>query len=399
MPRRTKKEASRAPTRRKALGAIAERFKSFRPAREALKVVRAVPTCFVQLDHATRVGGFPIERVTVIHGPSNQGKSVCALGLMKSFLRAGHFALFVDAERTSPITWAREVMGVEADSDRFFAERPATYERTVDRVREFLRGVHDLRAEKVVAPDATAIVVVDSVRKLVPEDILKKIAKSGASGDKGSVDGMGGRAAQIRAAMNAAWMDELVPLLDETGTAIVLIARETEDPDADVWQKKFGNAYKVGGGRALIYDASLVLRVDRESWVYDKRGDDRKVLGERHRVSVRKTKIGGREDRATLGYFHSANGVGLEDTSPGWRLDWARDLLDAAVALGVVGVDARGRHAWMGAGGWTLEASSLLPALAALRRDEGVATALEAAVRERSAVVDPTSHDEDGVVE
>jgi hypothetical protein len=40
--------------------------------------------------------------------------------------------------------------------------------------------------------------------------------------------------------MNSAWMDEIVPLLEETKTAMVIIARETDDPDADQAAKMWG---------------------------------------------------------------------------------------------------------------------------------------------------------------
>jgi len=247
--RRPRQESTPAASRdrRSKLAAVAERFKAFRPAHEALTRVRAVPTIFVQFDHATGVGGLPIERFTLLHGPSGHGKSAVALGFVRSFLERDHFALYVDAERTTPGTWVEELLGKDlAHHPGFFAKRPRTYEETVEEVRRFVTTLAEAREAGELPEDTSALVVVDSLRKLVPEGILKKISK-----DDGGVDGMGGRAAQIKAAMNAAWLDELVPLLEDTGTAVVAIARESEDTNADVWAKRTGQDFKVGGGKAI----------------------------------------------------------------------------------------------------------------------------------------------------
>lgn len=316
----------------KDLSALGKRFAAFRPGKEVLEDVQAVPTRFVQFDHATRVGGFPTKRASVIHGPSNEGKTAFILGIGGSFIEHGHFFHLVDAERTTTVTWVTELLGkLVAQSDRFHATRPRTYEECVDEVRDYHRAVAAARAAGEVPATATAITVVDSLRKLVPEDIMKKILKEGASGEKGSIDGMGGRAAQIRAAMNSAWMDELVPLLDECGTAFAAIARESEDPNADMWAKKFGNDYKIGGGKAVIYDASLVCRIQRDGWTTIEKNGEKTIVGERHKVTIRKTKVGGKEGRASIAYYHTSNGV---LTPAGF--DRARDVVELALKLGVL---------------------------------------------------------------
>lgn len=322
----------------------AKAFDQFRPARDVLTVVRAVPTCMVQFDHATRVKGLPIERFGLIHGPSAEGKTKFALSLIRSFLALNHFALLIDAERTTPITFARIMMGPLADHPYFFAMRPKTYEDTVEAVRKFVIMVKHQRDAGNVPPNTSAIVITDSIRKLVPEGLLKKLfgeVYEGANSrrrkqlERGKgIDGVGGRAAQIKAAMNAQWLDELTPLLEETGTAFLPIARETEDPDADVMSKMLGRNYKVGGGRALYYDASLVVRVERASYVQDAGDDDgrnRKVFGERHALTIRKTKVSAQDDKQTLCYFHTSNGVLVPE-----GFDRARDVLELGVKFNVV---------------------------------------------------------------
>ena len=81
-----KRNASEASDRLAALGrVVAARFKGFQPAAEVLTKVRAVPTIFPQFDHATKVGGLPVERFMLVHGPSANGKSTMVLGLIRSF--------------------------------------------------------------------------------------------------------------------------------------------------------------------------------------------------------------------------------------------------------------------------------------------------------------------------
>src|SRR5271157_325155 len=121
---------------RAALARVAGKMGRWRPARQVLRTVRAVPTIFPWLDYATRVRGFPVERISVIHGPSAEGKTKLALGLLLSFLRRGHFAWHVDAEKTTPIDWVGDLFAAYADDPCYLALRPKSYEETADAVRE-----------------------------------------------------------------------------------------------------------------------------------------------------------------------------------------------------------------------------------------------------------------------
>ncbi len=315
----------------KKLSALATRFAQFKPAHEVLTNVRVVPTDFLQFDHATRVGGWPLERPAVIHGPSNQGKTIFLLGIAGSFLKRNHLVHWGDAEQTTTSKWTEELIAELAKHPRFYASRPHSYEKFVDETRAFHRALKAAREAGEVDDETTAITIVDSLRKLVPEDVMAKIKKFGASGEKGSVDGMGGRAAQIRAAMNSAWLDELVPLVAECGTSWAGIARESEDTEADMWAKKAGNDYKVTGGKALIFDSSLVCRIQRDSWITTGEGAAKVVLGERHEIAIKKTKVGGKEEKETRAYFHTSNGR----ESP-YGFDFARDAVELALKLGVL---------------------------------------------------------------
>lgn len=309
------------------MGEVASSFKDWRPAQEVLTSVEAVPTIFPQYDIATRVMGHPTARFCRLRGPSNEGKTTFMIGLMKSFLMKNHFAALADAERTTPPEWLEEMMGDYLGHPAFGALPVKTYEHTVDAVRQYCETIAEGRIKGRIPEETTALVCIDSIRKLVPKNLLANLLKDGATGKKASkgVDGFGGRGGQIKAALNAAWVDELVPLLADTRCSMLIVARETVDPDAGMWDE----GIKVGGGTALYYDSSLDIRVGR---TFITEPDDKKrILGERHRVEIRKTKVGKKELKIPFGYFHTSNGV----VSP-VGFDLARDVLELAKNEGVI---------------------------------------------------------------
>lgn len=320
----------------KAKSARSSQFKRFmdkmsgwKPAPDVLLKVRAVPTCFPQFDYVNRVGGLPLERVVVVTGPSNHGKSAFALGLAGSFVAREHLAGYIDAEQTTTIDWAQMMMRAYADDPRFLAMRPKTYEEAVEATTVFCHNIAEARDKGDLPPETGGVVLVDSLRKLVPEKIMKLIS---AEDLKAGIDGMNGRAGQIRALYNGAWLDVLVPLMASTGCSVVLIVRETDDPNADPWEKKTGNDFKITGGKALIFESSLLLRITRASWVTNGgEGKDQKVYGEKHKVTILKTKVAGKDERTPSGYFHTSNGVLVP---PGF--DRARDLVELGEKLKVV---------------------------------------------------------------
>ncbi len=392
------------------LGKTAKAWGAFRPASQVLTAVKAVPTIFPGLDWATKVGGLPIERFTLVHGPSGQGKTKLTIGLLLSFLMRGHLACLIDAERTTPVDWLRAAMGKYADSDGFFGDRPKTYEGVVKYVREMLNTLRKLRDGGKLPNDTSMLIVVDSIRKLVPEDIFKRImagaraAEEALGGKSGSGQGTNrnkkpervgrDRGSMIKAQMNSAWMDELIPLLEEAQAAMVVIARETLDPDADQAAKMWGNDYKVGGGSALYYDASLVLRVERQGFVRKSRSDEEKaagvkdvIYGERHRVTVRKSKVSGKEDAQTQWYFHDSNGTLIPV-----GFDRARDLIDLGKKFGMI----KTKGSWLMWNGYKWQGEH--KAIQKITANVDLLGRLESAVRDKFPTIAPVEFNSDGVI-
>lgn len=305
------------------MAVVAERFTGWRPAREVLTKVIAQPTCFVQLDRATRCGGWPIQRFTVIHGPSNHGKTAFVLGLGLSFLQADSFFAYVDAEFTTPIDWLQKLMADYHDHPGFIAKRPESYDDTVEAVREFANVISKARDEGDIDPETTGLIAVDSITKLVPKKLLDKIMKG-----EGSFDGADGRGGQMIAAINNQWLKELIPQLYHSKIALVVIAREYERQKKSMFDH--GPDYTVAGGKGVNFDSSLTCRVSRAGFV-KKGGKDGIIVGEKHKVALNKTKVGGKASKEEIAYFYTSNGELIPE-----GFDRGRGVLEEAVAQGVV---------------------------------------------------------------
>lgn len=244
-----------------------------------------------------------------------------ALGLGDSYLRAGHFFAFIDAEYTTPEAWLQTLMAERALQPNFIAMRPTSYEDAVKGIRELVQKIAHHRNAADIPEDTTCLIVVDSLRKLTPQGLIDKVLK----GDSG-MDGAKGRAAMMKAALNAQWLDELVPMLYHTNASLLFIARETENPDAKPWDPKF----KVGGGRAVLYDSSLAIRITRAGYITGS-GENPPVYGEKHRILIHKTKVGGKEHKNASAFFHSSNGVLVPQ-----GFDRARDVAQLAIDFGLL---------------------------------------------------------------
>lgn len=314
----------KVPDRMAALAAVSQKFKHWAPAHTVLSNVVAQPTIFPQFNVATQVGGWPLQRPCLIHGPSSHGKTSFLHGLGSSFLRAGHFYCLVDAEMTTPAVWLQQLMQQWSTAPGFQALRPKSYEQTCDAVRSAAEVMAEARLKQELPDDVTMLFGIDSIRKLVPERLMEKIAKHGADHKKGSIDGAGGRAAQYKAALNAQWLDELVPLLHHANCAMAFIGREAENTER---MGPFDKTWKLTGGKALYFDSSLVVRVVLNG--ITKKGDA--MAGERHRLEIHKTKVSAKENRVVVSHFHTSNGSHLPI-----GFDRGRDVLEMGVESGVI---------------------------------------------------------------
>lgn len=297
-------------------------------AENVLDEITSVRTVFPDFNRATHVGGIPVRRIHTVHGPTHGGKTAFVLGLVKSFVDVGYLGGFVDAEFSLGKEFGEEIVHDLRKKPNFLAVRPENYEQTIEKVDTFL-----VRAGKVREkfPEAKSILVVDSINKLVPKRELDKFLKEGQINDKGAVELTKGHHGRYRAALNQAWLDHLTPLVARADCALILIAQERDDQDTTDF---FKQEFKVKGGAALLFDASLVIRVMKSSPVFIKPSDEKKnenICGFGHRVRIWKSKVSHMEGRYTDCIFHLSNG---RLTPKG--LDMARDAMIVAIKLGVL---------------------------------------------------------------
>lgn len=308
-------------------------------AAEVIRSVRAVPTIFPWVDCTLGVGGWPTDRFGIVHGPSNNGKTVFTLGECKSFVIVGHPALYLDAERTTANSgdWVASLMGEHAKSPLFRMKKPDSYEEIVSLTRAFCETIGEAKAKGDVDPDTTGLIVLDSLRKAIPKKLLDQLIKEFGEGakpgknDRQGFDGANGRGNQIKAALNAVWADELTMLLDQTGTSMIVIGREIQNTDQSEWAP----TYKLTGGDAIIFEASVQARITESKRIVD---DEKRLLATEHAVEVRKTKIAGKEERYPRAFFHLATGV---EAGVPYGFDRARDVLALGRELNIIGDGGR----------------------------------------------------------
>jgi len=200
-----------------------------------------VPTILPGFNRAIRTGGAPMNCIAAIHGPSKGGKTAFCLGLMRSFQLQAHFGVYIDAEHTLDKTFVSHC-GVDPEQMEYVA--PLTYEETTSKVEKYINNFRAGRDKGNIHPNRCLLFVVDSINKLVPENELKELSEVG-------------KGYPLRALMNTVWMDRLTPIVGSLPILFVVLAHEKVKLDAGIFEKK----YRVKGGESLIYDSTMVIRV------------------------------------------------------------------------------------------------------------------------------------------
>ncbi len=340
MARSRKKTAAKKPRPKNALerGSVppptpakkaSDRFKGFEPpkgwktAAEAFDRVKSVRTIFLAYNRATRVGGHPVRRITTIHGESHGGKTAFALGLLKSFVDAGHLGGYIDAEHATPKDFLVELLGEFAALRNFLGQRPKSYEEAMDATDAFLKAAGAF-VEK--DPDFCSALLVDTINKLVPKRELKNVTKSGAE------ELAKGHLGRARAAQNQAWLDHLVPRLGASNCGLILIAQERTIATSNPWEDDF----QIKGGGGIVYDSSILARVFKSSPVREKpKEKGSPIFGFRHRVRIWKSKVSHMDGRHTDCHFHLSNGTLVPA-----GFDLGRDAIEVGLVMGVVKVSS-----------------------------------------------------------
>lgn len=212
-----------------------------------------VSTGSLALDIALGVGGLPRGRIIEIFGPEASGKTTLTLSTIAQAQKLGGTAAFVDAEHALDPSWAK-VIGV--DLDNLLISQPDTGEQALEITETLIRS------------GGIDVVVVDSVAALVPRAEIE--------GEMG--DSMMG----VQARLMSQALRKLTGVISKSKTVVIFTNQLRQKIGV-----MFGNPETTPGGLAMKFYASVRLDCRKIETIKD--GD--KVIGSRHRVTVRKNKV------------------------------------------------------------------------------------------------------------
>jgi len=203
-----------------------------------------VPTMLTGYNRATGIGGHPLGRVMIIHGPEQVGKSVLAMILSESLRLAGHVSKIDDTEFASEKEWYSLITPCS------ILGHPTNLDVMREKQKELLDNLEKgkkarKKAERI--PDEIGLShVLDTISMLRPKGVMDKIEKEG-------IDKM----YPLTAAWITDWMTEIVPRFRRTHSSLIIVSQERENMGAGPYEVK----WRVPHGKALKYDNCLRVRV------------------------------------------------------------------------------------------------------------------------------------------
>ncbi|MEM9738003.1 MAG: recombinase RecA [Bacteroidota bacterium] len=218
---------------------------------------RSVPVlstgCYY-LNQALGIGGLPWGRIIEIYGLEASGKTTLALHAIAEAQKAGHRALFIDAEHAFDQAYAAAV-GIRID--QLLICQPDYGEQALS------------ITQQVIDSGKVKIVVIDSVSALIPESELK--------GDMGAPP-MGAQARMMSQVMR-----KLAAIVHKKQALCVFINQVRHKIGVF-----FGSPETTSGGNALKFYASIRLKVNKGAFIKD---SDHKLIGHEMKVKVVKNKM------------------------------------------------------------------------------------------------------------
>lgn len=204
------------------------------------KRVRSVlSTHSATLDAAIGRGGFPLSRVSILHGREGSGKTTIAIHLCAEVQRRGGIAVYHDKEHKLDPDYAAR-LGV--DLSRLMLPSTKTLEALITHIRATIRRAREIR-KKAKRP-VPFLIIVDSLNACKAWESIET-----ATGKKRYP-------AEARI-----WSEELPGIVEEMSTehvSLVFISQVRKKMNV-----MFGSDEEMAGGNAPKFYASLVVYVTR----------------------------------------------------------------------------------------------------------------------------------------
>ncbi len=215
--------------------------------------IGVLPTGSLTLDACLGIGGYPKGRIIEIYGPESSGKTTIALHAIAEVQKNGGRCAFIDAENAIDPMYAKK-LGV--DIEELILSQPDSGEQALE------------ITEMLIKSGAIALVVIDSVAALVPQQEL-----DGEISDQQ----MG-----LQARMMSKAMRKLSGIMNQKECSAIFINQLREKIGV-----MFGSPETTPGGRALKFYASVRLDVRKGEAI--KNGTE--MIGNKVTIKVVKNKV------------------------------------------------------------------------------------------------------------
>ena len=230
--------------------------------------------------------GFPKYRVVEIFGNESGGKTALATHFSKRFMEEGERVLYVDFENAFNPPYAKNVLGLDFDDEKFILATPDSAEKTFDIIDKYLDN------------KVGGLIVIDSVASLTTESEKEGTAAEAAIASLPRLMSRG--------------LKRIIGRLEKTGTSLLLLNQMR----ANI--AMYGAAKTTSGGAAAKYYSSIRIDVKRADYV----GVYNNAQGIKMKLLVVKNKMAP-PFRETILSLHFENGFTVE-------------LIDFMIAKGIV---------------------------------------------------------------
>lgn len=326
--------------------------------RAALPEATPIPTPIRWFNIATDWGGLPGAKMTVLHGPSHEGKTALLMALLRAALDLGGLAAYLDNEEANfDPRFIEAMIGRELDQtpNMWFAPPKARsiFSESIRWIDNVMQASARLAAQNPSYPGC--ILGIDSLDNMMPDALIqdalraledaasvedddedddgelvtgtkkKGRGRGGGAKKKNDIDtALAGNIDMRKAAIVRPILGRMVAQAGRSKVHIVVVTHEIEEI------QKFGKfekrTYRPRGGKAVQFYGSLRVRVTKKERTL---GDD---AASEHPFEILKKRSGAVEPRGTGGRFFISTGRGPSPLG----IDFAREALVLGAEIGVV---------------------------------------------------------------
>lgn len=260
---------------------------------------KRIPFTSPRLNYMT-YGGLPVGKLIEFFGEEHGGKTTTALDVVANYqqMEDARKVLYVDAENTLDIDWARKI-GVDTDDENFITFNPTQH--SAEAIFQFVLDMMET--------DEIGLVVIDSIGVMVSSQAMEKSVEEKTY-------------AGISMALTN-FSEKAVQMGQKTKCTTICINQLRDDLNSQ-W-----GGVKTPGGRAYKHNCTVRMRFSRGSFI-DERGDELKRSSESPAgnivlVSMEKNKSCPPNRRTGFYTINYEYGV-----------DYLKDLVELAIKYGVI---------------------------------------------------------------